>query len=68
MANQHVMPLEDIWIIRSENPGDTLEAFSSKSEAIIYAKELAKRGNSELIVHKFDGSIDHKNSYIKHPF
>jgi hypothetical protein len=64
--NQHVVPHGDKWAVKPEG-----EAVSSTHDtqiaAIDAAKEVAKREQSEVVIHRPDGTIRDKDSYGDDP-
>ena len=65
--NQHVIPHNDNWAVKGAGNGKVTKNFDKKSDAIIYAKEIATNQKTELIIHKGDGTIQNKNSYGNDP-
>jgi hypothetical protein len=44
------------------------KSFERKEEAVKYGRELSRREQTELYIHKRDGRIQERNSYGKDPF
>lgn len=65
--NQHVIPHNDNWAVKGAGNEKVTKNFDKKSDAIIYAREITKNQQSELIIHKGDGTIQNKNSYGNDP-
>lgn len=66
--NQHVVPLNDGWAVKGEGNENYTKTFEKKSDAIDYAKQIAKNQKSELIIHGKDGKIQERNSYGSDPY
>ena len=66
--NQHVVPNNGGWAVKAEGNVKSSHTFSTQSQAIEKARELAKASNSELFVHNAKGQIRERNSYGKDPF
>jgi uncharacterized protein YdaT len=65
--NQHVLPRSDGWAVKKAGASRDTKVFDSQSQAIDYAKDVAKRNNSELFIHSRDGRIRERNTYGKDP-
>ncbi|MCP5456225.1 MAG: DUF2188 domain-containing protein [Thermotogae bacterium] len=65
--NQHVLPKNEKWVVKSEDNKNYSKTFETQREAIEYAKTIAKKEKSELIIHGKDGKIREKNSYGNDP-
>ena len=68
MSNQHVVPYNDKWAVKKEGSEKVTRIYDNQSDAIEYAKEIAKNQKSELIIHGKDGKIREKNTYKKDPY
>jgi uncharacterized protein YdaT len=66
--NQHVVPRNGNWAVRGEGNNKVTKVTSTQAEAIKVAREIAKNQQSELIIHKQDGTIRGKDSYGNDPF
>ncbi|MFN0104909.1 MAG: DUF2188 domain-containing protein [Bryobacteraceae bacterium] len=66
---QHVVPDQrDAWSVRRAGADRATRVFSTKSAAIAYARDLAKKAGSELYVHAKDGSIRDRETYGRDPY
>jgi uncharacterized protein YdaT len=65
--NQHVIPHNNKWAVKGENNQKVTKTFDNKQDAVEYAKGIAKKQQSELIIHKGDGTIQDKNSFGNDP-
>ena len=65
--NQHVVPYNDNWAVKGAGNEKVTKTFDKKADAIDFAKEIAKNQQSELIIHKGDGTIQNKNSFGNDP-
>lgn len=66
--NQHVVPSDDGWAVKSAGSRRATKVFSTQKEAISAARGIAQRQGSELLVHGRDGRIREKNTYGKDPY
>ena len=64
----HVLPHEGGWAVRYEGNKRSKLACSNKVDAVQRARELARKSNSELIIHDKRGRIKEKDSYGNDPF
>ncbi len=67
MANQHVVPHNGIWQVKGEHSTRATKNFDRQSDAIDFARQIAKNNNSELVIHGRDGRIRDKDSYGNDP-
>lgn len=51
------------WSVRSSGASRASRNFDSQSDAVSYARKLAKKEQVELYVHGQDGMIRERNSY-----
>ena len=66
--SQHVVPNQKGgWSVRRSEAPKATRVFENKNEAVEYARGVAKRNQSELYIHKKDGSISEKRSYGNDP-
>lgn len=49
------------WRVRKSGSSKTIKYFRTQKEAIDYAKELAKKYNSDIVIHRMDGRIRKQN-------
>jgi hypothetical protein len=50
--SQHVVPYNYNWAVKGAGNEKATKTFDKKTDAIDYAKEIAKNQQSELIIHK----------------
>ena len=67
MANQHVVPNSGTWQVKREGASKATKSFYTQQEAINYARDIAKNQQSELIIHRRNGTIRDKDSYGNDP-
>jgi uncharacterized protein YdaT len=65
--NQHVVPHKDGWAVRGEGNSRVTRVTPTQQEAISAAREIAKNQNSEVVIHRRDGTIRDKDSYGNDP-
>lgn len=61
--NQHVVPLGNGWAVRVSGSVKASVITSRREEAIEYATGLAKKEQSEVIVHARNGKIRKLHNY-----
>lgn len=68
--SNHVIPSKQRgeWAVKKSGSTRISESFETKEEAIKYGRELSKHEETELFIHKKDGTIQNRNSYGKDPF
>ena len=65
--NQHVVPRDEGWAVLGEgNKRDTAHT-RTQQEAIEIARQIAINQESEVVIHRPDGTIRNKNSYGNDP-
>jgi uncharacterized protein YdaT len=64
---QHVTPHPDGWQVKAETAKKATQVFPTQKEAIDKATEIAKNQQSEVVIHRKDGTIRNKNSYGNDP-
>ena len=63
----HVVPHGDDWAARRPNTDRVSKVFDTQKEAIDYARDVAKRDHSELLIHNREGQIRHRDSFGNDP-
>ena len=66
--NVHVVPHGDQWATKLEGDPNPLSVHRTQTEAIESAKPWAQLQQSELVIHRPDGTIRDKDSYGPDPF
>lgn len=61
--NQHVVPKGGQWAVKGAGNERATKVVETQKEAIKIAREIAINQQSELIIHKKDGTIRNKDSY-----
>ena len=67
MANQHVVPNQGRWQVKAENSERATKNFERQSDAIEFARSIARNQQSELVIHGRNGQIRDKDSYGNDP-
>lgn len=67
MPNQHVIPNNGEWQVKREGSGRATKNFTTQQQAINYARDIARKQQSELVIHGRDGRIRDKDSYGNDP-
>lgn len=66
--DQHVVPHSDGWAVESEGASKATRVFDTQKEAIERAREIAQNQQSEVVIHRKDGTIRDKDSYGNDPY
>jgi hypothetical protein len=67
--NQHVTPSSGGgWQVKGAGNSKATKITNTQSEAIAYAKGIAKNQQSELFIHNQQGRIRERNSYGNDPY
>lgn len=67
--NQHVVPNQSKgWRVIGEGNTKATKVTKTQAEAIRVARDIAKKQESELIIHGKDNKIREKNSYGNDPY
>lgn len=62
--SQHVVPSSSGgWNVKKSGSARASKHFSTKEEAVKFGRAISKNSNSELYIHKQDGTIQKKDSY-----
>lgn len=66
---QHVVPDQHgSWSVRRDGAERATRVFTSKGDAVAFARGLAKKAGGELYVHAKDGSIRDRDTYSTDPY
>lgn len=66
--NQWVSPYGDgKWAVKGAGNSKPTKVFDNKSDALDYARQIAKKQHSELFSQKKNGQINMRNSYGNDP-
>lgn len=65
--NQHVVPKDRRWAVRSSGASRASRVFQKQSAAVTYARHLAQKESSEVYIHRRDGTIRQRDSYGSDP-
>lgn len=66
--NQHVVPHEDGWAVRSAGSQRATSVHDTQGEAIAAGREIARNQGSELFVHGRDGRIRERDTHGHDPY
>ena len=66
--NQHVVPHGDGWAVRPEGGSRASSNHSTQAGATERAREIARKQQTELVVHGRDGRIRVRDSYGNDPY
>lgn len=59
----HVVPHEDGWAVKAEKTSGTESKHSTQREAIDAAREMCRGSESDLVIHRLDGTIRNVYAY-----
>jgi hypothetical protein len=67
--SNHVIPsaVRGGWAVKKSGSVRISKSFDRKDEAVRFGRELSKREETELFIHKRDGTIQERNTYSKDP-
>jgi hypothetical protein len=63
----HVVPSDKGWQVKVEGSSRARSTHSTQTQAAGAGRDVARRNESELLVHGRDGQIRARNSYGKDP-
>lgn len=66
--SQHVVPSDGKWAVRAAGGRKATRVYKTQKRAIVAATRIAKRQETELVIHGRDGRIREKSTYAKDPF
>jgi len=66
--NQHVVPHESGWAVKTEGRDKAASVHGTQAEAIDKAREMAHRNQGEMLVHGRDGRIRERSTYGEDPY
>ena len=65
--NQHVGPHGDDWAVKGAGNAKATRVLDTQTEAIQFAREIARNQKSELLIHNEKGQIRARDSYGNDP-
>lgn len=65
--NQHVVPYGNQWAVKGAGNDKATKVVQTQKDAIKIARGIAVNQQSELIIHRTDGTIREKNSFGNDP-
>lgn len=63
--SQHVVPKNDGWAVRKQGSVKATKIFTTQTEAVQFARQVAKKNSAELFIHRADGTIRDRKTYSK---
>lgn len=63
--NQHVIPHSGGWAVKRAGASRDTKIFSKQSQAVNFARNIARNKGSELFIHSREGRIRERNTYGK---
>ena len=67
-CNQHVVPHEDGWAVKSAGARRATSVHDTQREAVERAREISRKQHSELFIHGRDGRIRERDSHGNDPY
>ena len=65
---QHVVPDQHgRWSVRKAGADRATRAFATQSDAVAYARDVAKKAGGALYIHRKDGTIRDRDTYENDP-
>ena len=65
--DQYVLPNDDTWVVRDVNGSGKTRSFVSWMDAMCFARTMAAKYRSQVIVFDDDMDIENIESYAKKP-
>lgn len=67
--SNHVIPSSERggWAVKKSGSTRITRSFDRKDDAIKFGREISRKQETELFIHKRDGRIQERNSYAKDP-
>jgi hypothetical protein len=65
--NQHVVPNNGTWGVKGEGNTRLTAVTKTQKDAIQIATQIAKKNQSEVVIHNIKGQIRDKDSYGNDP-
>jgi len=66
--SKHVVPgTTGGWAVKNSGSVRASKVFATQADAVVYARDAAKRAKTELFVHGRDGTIKERNTYMHDP-
>jgi hypothetical protein len=66
--NQHVVPNGDKWGVRGAGNSRITSTHPTQADAMDRARDIARKQNSEMFIHRPNGQIRDRNSYGNDPY
>lgn len=66
--NQHVVPHQNGWAVKGAGNQRATSVHDTQRQAIGAARDIARKQQSELVIHRRDGRIRDKDSHGNDPF
>lgn len=65
--NQHVIPHQQGWAVKSEGVSKASSVHETQKEAIDRGREVSRKQGTELLIHGRDGRIRERDSHGNDP-
>lgn len=59
----HIVPTSGKWAIKRDGLAEAIEVFSTKGDAVKFAREISRKQGVEIVIHGRDGRIMSTNIY-----
>ena len=63
--DQHVLPMDDGWIVKSLLSEEKSKSFTTQKEAAKYAESVAKNMGTAVFIHNSSGRIEERKDFRK---
>jgi hypothetical protein len=61
--NQHVLPFGNGWVVQTEGQKTISIITSRQSDAISFARDIARKEKTEVFIHGRNGKVREKNNF-----
>ena len=68
MPNQHVVPHGNGWAVKGEGNKRATIVTNTQKEAIQHARKISRNQETELFIHRKDGTIRERDSHGHDPY
>lgn len=65
--SNHVIPSSSGWAVKKSGAEKASRTFVTKESAVKYGRELSKHEKTELYIHKSNGMVQNRDSYLNDP-
>lgn len=62
-SNQHVVPRNGGWAVRKQGSPRVTRVFDTQSEAVGFARRVARKSSGDVFIHRADGTVRDRESF-----